>query len=43
MKDFVLHTGMWVIVVGLLAGVCYGMKRLVDKLFEMQERDFPDF
>ena len=42
LSDFVLHAGIWVIVTGLLAGVIYGGKRLVDKLFEIQERDFPD-
>ena len=43
LSDFVLHAGIWVIVTGLFAGVVYGGKRLVDKLFEIQERDFPEF
>ena len=43
LSDFLLHAGIWVIVTGFFAGVIYGGKRLVDKLFEIQERDFPEF
>lgn len=42
LSDFVLHAWNWVIIIGLFAGVIYGGKRLVDKLFEIQERDFPE-